>query len=139
MTVLVITDETDVSESIQDLLEFAGHACLVADDVAKAEWLLQTVRIDAWMLDLGLPGRNPLGWLEEQQRHDPELARRSVVLTDHRLPPQALRRLEATGARILERRCGAGQLRDAIIQRGMPIENRLAGSPPPDTAEGGGI
>ena len=134
MTVLVVADGVVVSELVQDALEVAGHACLIANDVSKAEWLLQTAKIDAVALDLDLPGRRPLDWLEEVHLTDPGLGRRSVVLTVHRLESEEVRRIGACGARILQKPCGVEQLRDAIIQRAAPIDDRLANLPRRDAA-----
>ncbi len=55
MKVLVVEDETRLSEELARALREAGYAVDCADDGERAEFLGQTERYDAVVLDLGLP------------------------------------------------------------------------------------
>ena len=69
MRVLVVEDEERLSRQIAAALRQAGYAVDCAADGARAEFLGQTERYDAVLLDLGLPGMDGLTvlrrWREE--------------------------------------------------------------------------
>ena len=69
MRVLVVEDEERLSRQIAAALREAGYAVDCAADGARAEFLGQTERYDAVLLDLGLPGMDGLTvlrrWREE--------------------------------------------------------------------------
>jgi DNA-binding response OmpR family regulator len=54
-TVLVVEDERDIRELLRRYLERAGHSVLTAATGAEALHLVETVRPDLVLLDLGLP------------------------------------------------------------------------------------
>ena len=60
MRVLVVEDEGRLSRQIAAALKEAGYAVDCAADGARAEFLGQTERYDAVLLDLGLPGMDGL-------------------------------------------------------------------------------
>jgi two-component system, OmpR family, response regulator len=53
--VLVVEDETQLAEQLASALSGAGYAVDRAEDGARADYLAQTERYDAVVLDLGLP------------------------------------------------------------------------------------
>ena len=55
MRVLVVEDESALRDQLAGVLRQAGYAVDTADDGARAEYLGQTERYDAAVLDLGLP------------------------------------------------------------------------------------
>ena len=55
MRVLVVEDESVLRDQLAELLRHAGYAVDTAADGARAEFLGQTERYDAAVLDLGLP------------------------------------------------------------------------------------
>jgi two-component system, OmpR family, response regulator len=58
--VLVVEDEARLSEQLESALTQAGYAVDHAADGSRAEFLGQTERYDAIVLDLGLPGMDGL-------------------------------------------------------------------------------
>ncbi len=56
LDVLIVEDHRDTAESLRVLLEIAGHRAHVACDGPAALRALETVRPDAVLVDLGLPG-----------------------------------------------------------------------------------
>jgi len=101
MRILVIDDEPRVAALIQDTLEAAGHRCIVARDADEADSLLVDGDVDGITVDLRMPGRDGLIWLEHLAGTRPELARRCVLLTGSYLQPQECRRLQDCGATLL--------------------------------------
>ncbi|HEX5216844.1 MAG TPA: response regulator transcription factor [Vicinamibacterales bacterium] len=55
MRVLVVEDEASLAERLTDALGAGGYAADSAGDGARADYLAQTERYDAIILDLGLP------------------------------------------------------------------------------------
>jgi two-component system NtrC family sensor kinase len=97
-TILVVDDEPLVAELIRDLVEADGHNCLVAGDADEADRILAGNRVDGITLDMVMPGRNGLDWLEALAAETPELARRTLFITGSRLGPVERLRLEQCGA-----------------------------------------
>ena len=101
MRVLVVEDDRHVAELIARGLSEIGISCIVAEDVESAERLLPATRVDGLTLDLGMPGRHGLDWLETVARERPDLARRTVVITGLDLGPEVAQRLARCGASVL--------------------------------------
>lgn len=114
MVILAIDDEPFVAEMIQEILEQEGHACLTASSVDEAEWILRSVGIDLMLLDVGMPGRQPLSWLEDLALAEPERARRTVMITGYRLDEVELMRIQACGAGLLNKPFRIDDLLEAI-------------------------
>lgn len=110
MRVLVVEDESDVAEVIQRGLEELGLHCALAADAEAADELLARGEVDAVTLDLGMPGRGGLDWLESVATARPELARKTVVITGMELCPEKIERLT---------RCGAGVLAKPFTLQGL--------------------
>ena len=65
MRVLVVEDEPQLARQLAAALYDAGYAVDTAADGTRADFLVHTERYDAIVLDLGLPGRDGLKWLED--------------------------------------------------------------------------
>ena len=101
MRILVVEDEASVALVLRRALEALGNACYVAHSAAEAERLLDQEDVDGVTLDLGLPDRSGLDWLESVAETRPELARRTLVITAMDMESESASRLA---------RCGAGML-----------------------------
>jgi len=99
--ILVIDDEEAVRDLIREILEEMGNDCVCADSADAADEVLGHHAIDAVTLDLGMPGRGGLEWLEELYESHPELAQRTVVITGACLEADSVERLAACGAGIV--------------------------------------
>lgn len=101
MTVLVIDDDPNVTEMIRDALESNGYRCLVASSAEEADARLAGNEIDGVTLDLRMPGRSGLEWLETLENVRPGLARKTLLVTGAQLAPDQLRQLRHCGATLL--------------------------------------
>jgi len=103
MTVLVVEDQSNLSEPLQDQLEAAGHSCLTARDFVEADLQIGTVPIDVLVLDLDIPEAQPLEWLEDLGLARPELAASTVAITGRALGTEDTRVIEALGGTLLRK------------------------------------
>jgi two-component system NtrC family sensor kinase len=87
--VLVVDDETEISELIRAMLEAAGYEVSTAESGAIALELLDMARFDAIISDLRMPDMDGAQlWREVSARH-PVLARRMLFVTGDTLSPGA--------------------------------------------------
>ena len=114
MRVLVVEDEMFVAELIQHALEARGMTCLRAETAEEAERVLSGQEIDAVTLDLGMPGRGGLDWLEEMSGQRPDLARKTLVITGLSLDTALVERLASCGAGVLAKPFTIDGLQDAF-------------------------
>ena len=114
MRILVVEDETYVAELIQQVLERKGMTCLLAENAREADELLGRHAVDAVTLDLGMPGRPGVDWLEQVADNRPDLARKTLVITGLDLDPDLVERLACCGAGILAKPFTLDGLDDAI-------------------------
>lgn len=114
MKILVIDDDEAVSELIREILEAMGNDCVCAESADEADRVLGHHAIDAVTLDLGMPGRGGLEWLEEIASSYPELARRTVVITGACLEPDSIERLARCGAGIVAKPFTVESLNEAV-------------------------
>lgn len=117
MVILIVDDERGLTRLLQEALEAEGDVCLVAQDVAEAEMILRTTKVDAMALDLGMPGRDPFEWFLEIKSADPTFARRTLITTGRGLGDEDIARIQATGAGVLPKPFRLKQLREALHQR----------------------
>jgi two-component system OmpR family response regulator len=68
MRVLVVEDESRLAEHVASALREAGYAVDVASDGERGDFLAQTERYDAVVLDLGLPRIDGLSLLDRWRR-----------------------------------------------------------------------
>jgi two-component system response regulator AtoC len=130
--VLVVDDEPAVRFTIQQALESAGHAVLLAGDPDEAA--PQLAACDAVLTDLVMPRRDGLSLLAEARAADPDLP--VVLLTargterdavaamklgayDYLTKPFALDELRAVMARAVEARALRRSARQLALERSM--------------------
>lgn len=127
MNILVIEDELSVAEMICRSLEALGNSCVVAHDADRADDLLRSREVDAVTLDLGMPGRSGLDWLETVASLRPDLARKTLVITGQVLESRAVERLARCGAGLLAKPFTLDHLREAVrVQLDRPGGSRSA-------------
>jgi DNA-binding response OmpR family regulator len=114
MNILVVEDESDVAELIRRVLEQLGNRCVVARDAATADRLLDREKVDAVTLDLAMPDRGGLEWLEGIASERPDLARKTLVITGLPLGVESVERLARCGAGVLAKPFGLEALREAV-------------------------
>ncbi|HKQ61994.1 MAG TPA: response regulator [Candidatus Polarisedimenticolaceae bacterium] len=101
MNILVVEDDESVAELLRRALELLGNHCYLAPDAQIADRILHDTAVDAVTLDLGIPGRDGLEWLETMAVSRPRLAGRTLVITGLAVSPDLAQRMA---------RCGAGLL-----------------------------
>jgi two-component system OmpR family response regulator len=114
VTILVVEDEPYVAELLQETLEGEGNRCVVASDASGADRALATSPVEAITLDLSIPGRDGLAWLETLAATRPDLARHTLVVTGSALGRVERDRVAAVGARILAKPFRIEQLLDRL-------------------------
>lgn len=114
VNILVVEDEAMVAEMLQRALEDLGNSCVIARDADDADRVLADLEVEAVTLDLGMPGRGGLAWLESVARSRPELARKTLVITGKYLEPECVGRLARCGAGILAKPFTLEHLADAV-------------------------
>ena len=115
MRILVVEDEVYVADLICTILEELGHSCLLAQNAAEADDLLRRRNVDGVTLDLGMPGRNGMDWLEAMSASRPELARRTLVITGMPIEDHTHRRIERFGAGFLAKPFTVDELQEAFL------------------------
>ena len=81
---LVVEDDPDVRVTLCDVLEASGYEPIEAPNGNRALEILQSGdRIDAILLDLGMPGMDGIA-LRDQQRKDDRLSRIPVIVMSGR-------------------------------------------------------
>jgi DNA-binding response OmpR family regulator len=129
MTILVVDDEPFLAELVQEILEAKGHRCVLARSAADADGVLAVEAVDGMVMDLHLPGRNGLEWLEETAIARPELARRTLVITGSDLSPETYARTRRCGADLLPKPFRIEDLVDAVSRR-LSAKDRPLSKPP---------
>jgi two-component system KDP operon response regulator KdpE len=114
LTILVIEDEIQVAEMIERVLERLGNRCVRACNTEVAEQLLARTCVDAVTLDLGMPGRGGLPWLEQVAAARPQIARRTLVITGQQLDAESVERVARCGAGVLAKPFTLANLSDAL-------------------------
>jgi DNA-binding response OmpR family regulator len=130
-TVLVVDDEPRIVRIVQDYLQYAGFAVLVAAEGAGALALARARRPDLVVLDLGLPGMDglevaaqlrresqvPLIMLTARAQEGDRLAGLDLGADDYVTKPFSPRELVARVRAVL-RRAEAGAVEDEVLRRG---------------------
>ncbi len=114
MNILVVEDEPDVAEVLRRALEQLGNRCVLAADAEQAERALGQDAFDAVTLDLSMPGRGGLEWLEGVARSRPDLARKTLIITGMQLCAESVSRLTRCGAGVLAKPFTVEHLIDAV-------------------------
>ena len=99
MTFAVVRGENPfLSELIALAFESAGHDCLVFRDVDDAARVLESIRVDSIVMDVHLPGRSGLDWLETMIGTWPDLPSRTLLLADTDPTVEEAKRIRQLGA-----------------------------------------
>ena len=114
MNILVVEDEEHVADILQRALVEMGNSCVIARDAAEADRLLDREAIDAMTLDLGIPDRGGLEWLESVARSRPDLAQKTLVITGRLLASESVLRVARCGAGLLAKPFTLRHLNDAV-------------------------
>ena len=114
MKVLVFDRETFLAELIKLALEADGNACFTAGSVPGASELLRSIRFDLVVVDLATDEQESLVWLEEAVLGHPELHGHAFAFAGGVLQPDEARRVEACGAKVIQKPFTLHQLRDAV-------------------------
>lgn len=101
MRVLVVDDEPEIARLLRESVERLGHVCFTCGDVGAARRIVATEPVDAMALDLGLPGPDPVSWLETLARENPRLAGSTVVITGGAPDADLVARIGSCGADLL--------------------------------------
>jgi DNA-binding response OmpR family regulator len=111
---LVVEEERYIAELLQQVLERLGNTCLLAGTAAQAQQMLGEHAVEALTLDLGMPDQAGLDWLESVARDDPDLARRTLVITGSELERESVERLARCGAGVLAKPFTLDSLQEAV-------------------------
>jgi DNA-binding response OmpR family regulator len=114
MNVLVIDDQPCVADSLAVFLRALGNDCFVAREADEADRILERQLIDAVIVDVNMPGRTGLQWLESLESLKPELLRHTLVITGACLQVEDRKRLSGWGAGLLTKPFPADQLLEAF-------------------------
>jgi two-component system OmpR family response regulator len=114
MNILIVEDEPLIADLLSRALEQLGNSCLVARDTDSADEALRRHPVEAVTLDLSMPGRTGLEWLETMATYRPALARRTLVITGQHLEPELVQRLARCGAGVLAKPFTLTGLQDAV-------------------------
>jgi DNA-binding NtrC family response regulator len=102
MTFGVIGKEQPLlAELLMLAFQAAGHDCLIFEDTDQATCVLHKIRVDSFVLDIHVSGRNSLDWLETMAATRPDLPSRTLLLAHDAVPPETAARTEKLGAEIL--------------------------------------
>ena len=101
MTILIVDDDSDVADLIQEVLLAHGYRCLRAGNADEADRLLAAEHVDGLTLDMRMPGRSGLEWLDSLAISQPDLARRTLLITGSYLRNEECCRLKGYGAELL--------------------------------------
>ena len=71
MKMLLIEDDTQLTDALQPLLRDAGYAVEISHDGIDGEFLGNELQPDLIVLDLGLPGKNGLEVLQLARGRQP--------------------------------------------------------------------
>ena len=114
--VLVVDDETEISELMRELLEAAGYEVATAESGAVALALLETARFDAIVSDLRMPDMDGATlWREIDQRY-PRLSQRMLFVTGDTLSPGAREFLRKARCAGLDKPFSKGDLLAAVAR-----------------------
>ena len=128
MKILIVEDEQPVAEMLCRALEALGNSCICANDADSATAVLRKHPVDAVTLDLCMPGRQGLNWLEDVAAVRPDLARSTLVITGSHLDAGLVERLARCGAGVLAKPFTLESLAEAVRCQ----IDRPGGSPGPD-------
>jgi DNA-binding response OmpR family regulator len=131
MTILVVDDEPFLAELVQEILQAKGHRCVLARSAAEADAVLEVEPVDGMVVDMHMPGRNGLDWLEDIARLHTDLVKKTLVITGSDLSPETYARTRKLGADLLPKPFRIEDLVDAVSRR-LSSRDRAPGKPTPE-------
>lgn len=114
--VLVVDDESEISELMRDILEAAGYEVATAESGEVALALLETARFDAIVSDLRMPDMDGATLWREIDQHHPHLSRRMLFVTGDTLSPGAREFLRKARCAGLDKPFSKGDLLAAVAK-----------------------
>ncbi|MBX3625685.1 MAG: PAS domain S-box protein [Rhizobacter sp.] len=114
--VLVVDDESEITELMRDILEAAGYEVATAESGAVALALLETARFDAIVSDLRMPDMDGATLWREIDQHHPKLSRRMLFVTGDTLSPGAREFLRNARCAGLDKPFSKGDLLAAVAR-----------------------
>ena len=114
--VLVVDDESEISELMRDILEAAGYEVATAESGEVALALLETARFDAIVSDLRMPDMDGATLWREVDQHHPQLSRRMLFVTGDTLSPGAREFLRKARCAGLDKPFSKGDLLAAVAK-----------------------
>jgi DNA-binding response OmpR family regulator len=124
---VIARKEPLLAELLALAFQSAGHDCLVLKDVDHATRVLGAIRIDSIVLDVQLPDRNCLDWLESVAITWPDLPSRTLVLTTTALTPGEAARIERLGAQTVLRPISIVGVEQVVMARLRKAQCERAG------------
>jgi CheY-like chemotaxis protein len=88
--VLLVEDHDDTRDYLRTMLEYHGAAATAVASADEAMRVLEELRVDVVITDIGLR-QKPGTWLLEEVRRTPRLARTPVIAVTGRIVPWSLR------------------------------------------------
>ena len=122
-------EEPLVAELIALAVESAGHDCLVFKDLDHAAGILQAIHLDAIVLDLRMPGRNGLDWLEAMVTTWPDLPSRTLLLANSALTADEEIRVRSLGAEVVVGPLGFAGLERVVTRRVQKAQSERTDRP----------
>jgi len=96
-------EEPLLAELIALAFESAGHECLIFKDTYHAAVILQAIHLDSIVLDIQMPSRDGLHWLEHMAESHPDLPSRTLLLAQTAVTPELAARVRRLGAEVTVR------------------------------------
>jgi DNA-binding response OmpR family regulator len=105
-----------------------GHNCLILKDADHALRILHTTRLDSLVVDIQMPGRNGVDWLETMVTTWPDLPSRTLLLTRTALTAGETIRIERLGAEVVFRPLSLESIKLLVIGRLRKARSNPAGN-----------
>jgi len=105
-----------------------GHHCLIFTDADDAVRILHTTQLDSLVVDIQMPGRNGLDWLETVVTTWPDLPSRTLLLTHTALTRGEAVRINRLGADVVFRPLSLESIKLLVIGRLHKARSKPAGN-----------
>lgn len=112
--ILVVDDETGVTELFKDLLEDAGYEVATRNDAAEALELLDTQCFDVILSDIKMPGIDGMDFLKAIETAKASYVDRIAFVTGDSMSPQVADFLKRAGKHHVEKPVASSELIDVI-------------------------
>src|SRR5262249_9182571 len=95
MRILVVEDNTDIRETLRDLLVMCGHEVEVAEDGEQGVDMVLKIRPHVALIDIGLPGLDGYHVARQLRDRMPDRETRLIALTGYGQPDDRRKALDA--------------------------------------------